>query len=96
MAIENRAETKRVRLSLDVPQELHTALKVAATRRRLSMSELLREILENALVVLGEGSFADEDLDSLAVRRELAAASIAALGDFWDNAVDAQWQTFQP
>lgn len=39
---------------------------------------------------------AKENLDSLTVRRELAAASVAALGDFWDNEVDAQWQDFQP
>ena len=38
----------------------------------------------------------DEDLDSVAVRRELAAASVAALGDFWDNEVDLGWQDFAP
>ena len=38
----------------------------------------------------------EEDLDGLAVRRDLAAASVAALGDFWDNDVDAKWQDFQP
>lgn len=38
----------------------------------------------------------DEDLDSLAVRREMAAASIAVLGDFWDNEVDCAWQDFTP
>jgi hypothetical protein len=86
----------RVRLSLDVPPELHTTLKIAAARRRLSMSELLRQLLESSLALLGEGPAAHENLDSLAVRRELAAASVAALGDFWDNEVDAQWQTFQP
>ena len=37
-----------------------------------------------------------EDLDSLAVRRELAAASVAALGNFWDNEVDRAWQDFAP
>ncbi|OGO40510.1 MAG: hypothetical protein A2Z04_01500 [Chloroflexi bacterium RBG_16_57_9] len=87
---------QRVRLSLDVSTELHRTLKIAAARRRLSMSELLRQLLESALVSLGEGPAAYEDLDSLSVRRELAAASLATLGDFWDNEVDAQWQTFQP
>ena len=87
---------QRVRLSLDVSPELHTSLKVAAARRRLSMSELLRQLLESSLALLEEGPAAHEDLDDLAVRRELAAASVAALGDFWDNEVDAQWQTFQP
>lgn len=38
----------------------------------------------------------DEDTDDLAVRRELAAASFAALGDFWDNEVDRAWQDFAP
>ena len=84
--------SRRVRLSLDVSPELHTSLKVAAARRRISMSELL----ESSMTLLGEGPASTESLDSLAVRRELAAASIAALGDFWDNEVDAQWQTFQP
>ena len=37
----------------------------------------------------------DEDTDDLAVRRELAAASVGALGDFWDNEVDIAWQDFQ-
>jgi len=86
----------RVRLSLDVSPELHTTLKVAAARRRLSMSELLRQLLDSSLVLLGEGPAAHEDPDDLAIRRELAAASVAALGDFWDNEVDASWQTFQP
>ena len=39
----------------------------------------------NPPALLGEGPAAAESLDSLAVRRELAAASVAALGDFWDN-----------
>jgi len=90
------ASKRRVRLSIDVSPELHTTLKVAAAQRRLSMSELLRQILESSLVLLGESPAAHKDLDSLAVRRELAAASVAALGNFWDNEVDAQWQTFQP
>ena len=98
MNTTTRAQTnaRRVRLSLDVSVELHTALKVAAAKRRLSMSELLRQLLENSLAVLGNGPMAYEDLDSLAVRRELAAASVAAVEDFWDNEVDAQWQNFQP
>lgn len=37
-----------------------------------------------------------EDIDNLATRRELAAASIAALGDFWDSDCDLEWQDFQP
>ena len=96
MVVQTQARRQRVRLSLNVPIELHTALKVTAARRRLSMSDLVRQLLENALAVLGDSSTAYEDLDSLAIRRELAAASVAALGDFWDNEVDAQWQNFQP
>jgi plasmid stability protein len=95
MSVQAPTKPPRVRLSLDVPPELHTALKVAAARRRITMSELLRQLLESALAALGDGPMS-EDLDDLAVRRELAAASVAALGDFWDNEVDAQWQDFQP
>ena len=95
MTVPKQASTsrQRVRLSLDVSPELHTTLKVAAARRRLSMSELLRQLLESSLVLLGEAPTAHQDLDDLTVRRELAAASVAALGDFWDDEVDAQWQT---
>jgi hypothetical protein len=95
MTVPKQASTsrQRVRLSLDVSPELHATLKVAAARRRLSMSELLRQLLESSLVLLGEAPTTHEDLDDLAVRRELAAASVAALGDFWDDEVDAQWQT---
>jgi hypothetical protein len=60
------------------------------------MSTFPCELPESPLTLLGEGPAATESLDSLAVRRELAAASMAALGDLWDNEVDAQWQTFQP
>jgi hypothetical protein len=95
MPVQAATKTPRVRLSLDVSPELHTALKIAAARRRITMSELLRQLLEGALAALGDGPMS-EDLDDLAVRRELAAASVAALGDFWDNEVDAQWQDFQP
>jgi hypothetical protein len=91
-----KSDERRVRLSLDVSPELHMSLKLAAVRRRLSMSELLRQLLESSLPLLGEGPASLEDVDSLAVRRELAAASVHALGDFWDNEVDAQWQTYQP
>jgi len=85
-----------VRINLDVSPELHTALKVTAARRRITMSELLRQLLESALAILDAGPMAEENLDSLAVRRELAAASVAALEDFWDNELDAQWQDLQP
>ena len=56
----------------------------------------LRELLESSLASLGEGPATGEEIDSLAVRRELAAASVNALGDFWGNEIDTEWQTFQP
>ncbi len=88
---------QRVRLSLDVTPEMHTNLKLAATRRRMTMSSLLRQVLQGALEALGEAEVVgDVDLDDVAVRRDLAAASVAGLGDFWDNDIDAQWQEFQP
>lgn len=95
MTRQAQTKERRVRLSLDVSPELHTALKTAAARRHVTMSELVRQLLKGSLAVLSAGSVYD-DLDDLAVRRELAAASVAALGDFWDNEVDAQWQDFQP
>ncbi len=87
---------RRVRLSLDVTPEMHTTLKLAATRRRMTMSSLMRKVLQGALEALGEPEVGDIDLDDVAVRRDLAAASVAGLGDFWDNDIDAQWQDFQP
>ncbi len=87
---------QRVRLSLDVTPEMHTTLKLAATRRRMTMSSLMRKVLQGALEALGEPEVGDVDLDDVAVRRDLAAASVAGLGDFWDNDIDAQWQDFQP
>ncbi len=88
-------DQERVRLSIDVSPQLHTALKLAATRRRMSMSGLLRTLLEGALEALDEPP-ESLDLDNEVVRRDLAAASVAALSDFWDNDIDAQWQDFEP
>jgi hypothetical protein len=96
MSVQTQTQATRVRLSLDVSPELHTALKVAAARRRITMSELMRQLLESALAIMDAGPMTEEDLNSLAVRRELATASMAALGDFWDHEVDAQWQDYQP
>ena len=42
-------------LSLDVSPELHTALKVAAAKRRITMSELMRQLLQSALAILDTG-----------------------------------------
>lgn len=38
----------------------------------------------------------NDDIEDLAVRRELTAASVAALGNCWDNEEDLEWQNFQP
>jgi hypothetical protein len=62
----------------------------------MTMSKLLRQILQGSLEALGESAVVDVDLDDVAARRELATASVAGLGDFWDNEIDAQWQDFQP
>jgi len=37
-----------------------------------------------------------DDVDRVAARRDLAAAGVHALGDFWDGETDAIWQTFRP
>ena len=84
-----------VPLSVDVPPAVRKSLEAAANQRHIGLDALVRELLTSSAAVLTIGSI-HEDTDSLAVRRELAAASLAALGDFWDNEVDAQWQTFQP
>ena len=84
-----------VPLSVDVPSAVRKSLEAAANQRHIGLDALVRELLTSSAAVLTIGSI-HEDTDSLAVRRELAAASLAALGDFWDNEVDAQWQTFQP
>lgn len=55
-----------------------------------------RLLLSTSLAVLQMDLPSNDDLDSLTVRRELAAASIAPLGSFWDNEVDRAWQDFQP
>ena len=84
-----------VPLSVDVPSAVRKSLEAAANQRHIGLDALVRELLTSSAAVLTVGSI-HEDTDSLAVRRDLAAASLAALGDFWDNEVDAQWQTFQP
>ena len=59
-----------------------------------AMSKSYQQLWKSSPATLEADSIL-EDLDSLAVRRELAAASVAALGDFWDNELDAQWQNFR-
>ena len=71
-------------------------LQAVAQERQTSIDMILNESLSTSLTVLHMDHLPNEDIDSLAVRRELAAASVAALGDFWDNEVDLEWQIFQP
>jgi plasmid stability protein len=40
---------KYARLTLDLPSELHQAIKIRAARRRESMSAWLRQVIEQAL-----------------------------------------------
>ena len=91
-----RVPQPKVRLSVEVPAQLHVALKTVAAERHLSLNNLVRELLETSLVLLGEGPAAHESLDDLAIRRELARASVIALGGAWDSETDARWQTFRP
>jgi hypothetical protein len=51
---------------------------------------------QTLLDTIGIDWLSDENLDSMVVRRELTAASVAALGDFWDNELDREWQDFAP
>lgn len=83
-------------ISFQTPTRLADDLQAVAQTRRTSIESILNELLSTSLALLQMDHLPDEDPDSLAVRRELAAASIAALGDFWDNEVDQEWQDFQP
>lgn len=83
-------------ISFQTPSRLANDLQAVAQERQTSIDMILNELLSTTLAVLHMDHLPDEDIDSLAVRRELAAASVAALGDFWDNEVDAEWQDFQP
>lgn len=83
-------------ISFQTPSRLANDLQAVAQERQTSIDMILNELLSTTLAVLHKDHLPDEDIDSLAVRRELAAASIAALGDSWDNEVDLEWQDFQP
>ncbi len=71
-------------------------MPAVAQERQTSIDLILNALLSTSLAVLNMDHLPDEDIDSLAVRRELAAASVAALGSFWDNEEDLEWQKFQP
>jgi hypothetical protein len=83
-------------VSFQTPSRLAHDLQAVAQERQTSIDMILNELLSTSLAVLQMDRLPDEDIDSLVVRRELAAASVAALGDFWDNEVDLEWQNFQP
>jgi hypothetical protein len=82
-------------VSFQTPSRLADDLRAVAQARHTSIDSILNELLSTSLALLQMDHLPDEDIDSLAVRRDLAAASIAALGDFWDNEVDLEWQDFQ-
>lgn len=85
-----------VLISFQAPSRLAHDLQAVALERQISIDTVLNELLSTSLAVLQMDLPSDDDLDSLTVRRELAAASIAALGNVWDNEVDRVWQDFQP
>lgn len=90
------ASDSTVWISFRTPPHLADDLQVVAQERQTSIDMILNELLSTSLALLQMDDLPDEDIDSLAVRRELAAASVAGLGDFWDNEVDREWQDFQP
>ena len=88
------APSNSVWISFQTPSRLAHDLQAMAQERQTSIDMILNELLSTSLAVLQMDHLPDEDSDSLAVRRELATASVAALGDFWDNEVDRAWQDF--
>lgn len=89
------APGRYVRISFQTPSRLADDLQAVAQERQTSIDAILNELLSTSLALLTMDHLPDEDIDSLAVRRELAAASIAALGDFWDSEVDLDWAEIQ-
>lgn len=89
------APENSVWIRFQTPSGLANDLQAVAQERRTSIDSILNELLSTSLALLQMDHLTDEDVDSLAVRRDLAAASIAALGDFWDNEVDLEWQDYQ-
>ena len=83
-------------ISFQTPSQVAHDLQAVAQQWQISIDMILNELLSTSLALLHMEHVPNEDIDSLAVRRELAAASVAALGDFWDNEVDREWQDFQP
>ncbi len=90
------AAGRSVKISFHTPSQLADDLQAVAQERQTSIDSILTELLSTSLALLQMDHLPGEDMDSLTARRELAAASVAALGDFWDNEVDREWQHFQP
>lgn len=90
------AAGRSVKISFHTPSHLADDLQAVAQERQTSIDSILTELLSTSLALLHTDHLSGEDMDSLAVRRDLAAASVAALGDFWDNEADRAWQDFQP
>ncbi len=51
--VQKKAE--QIRITVDIPAELHTRIKAACASRRVTMSEELRVLLENAYPAEGDG-----------------------------------------
>ena len=90
------APSNSVWISFQTPSRLAHDLHAMALDRQTCIVRILNDLLSPSRAVLHMVLLPAEDMVCLAVRRELAAASVAALGDFWDNEVDREWQDFQP
>ena len=93
---DEQARAHNVRISFQTSSHLAHGLQMAAQERHASIDAFLNELLATSLAILQTDNSTNDDTNSLTIRRELALASVAALGDFWDNEVDREWQDFQP
>ena len=87
---------RRGRFRVVLSPELGVRLESAAEKRGRSVSELVEELLDGALLALDLLEWRAEDPNDPRARRELAAASVEALGSLWDSEADAEWQSFRP
>ena len=87
---------RRGRFHVVLSPELRVRLESAADERGGSVSELVEELLDRALPALDLLEWRGEESDDPRLKRELAAASVEALGSLWDGEADAEWQSFRP
>lgn len=83
-------------ISFQTPSRLADDLQAVTQEQHTSIDGILNGFLSTSLALLQIDNLSNEDVDNLAVRRELAATSVAALGDIWDNELDHKWQEFRP